>query len=78
VPPQSDLQSCIPTGRLAVAIIPFVPPPPMFGPGSVEYVRLQAEVLELAADGDNEAHRSPSNAASPRSGGTYAGAGSYF
>jgi len=78
VPPQSDLQSCIPAGRLAVAVKPFVPPTPAFGPGSVEYVRLQAEVLELGDDGNDEERQSFPSAASPRSGGTYAGEGSYF
>jgi len=78
VPPQSDLQSSIPTGRLAVAVKPFVPPTPAFGPGSSEYTRLQAEALELADESNDEAPQSQSNLASPRSGGTYAGAGSYF
>jgi hypothetical protein len=78
VPSQSDLQSCIPAGRLAVAVKPFVPPTPAFGPGSVEYTRLQAEVLELTGNNNDEEHQPPSNVANPRSGGTYAGAGSYF
>ncbi|KIM83266.1 hypothetical protein PILCRDRAFT_438421 [Piloderma croceum F 1598] len=76
VPPQADLQ--LSAGRLAVAVKPFVPPTPAFGPGSVEYIRLQAEVLELEDGDDQEKPQSPSSAASPRSGGTYAGAGSYF
>ena len=78
MPSQSDLQSCIPAGRLAVAVKPFIPPTPAFGPGSLEYVRLQAEALELATDNDGEEqHLSPSTA-NQRSCGTYAGAGSYF
>ena len=78
VPSQSDLQSSIPDGRLAVAAKPFLPPTPAFGPGSVEYIRLQAEALELAGDSNYEDQHSVSSAAYPRSGGTYAGAGSYF
>jgi len=78
VPPQSDLQSRIPAGRLAVAVKPFVPPTPAFGPGSVEYIRLQAEAVELAGEGSDGKQRSSPNLGSSRSGGTYAGAGSYF
>ena len=75
MPPQSDLQSSIPAGRLAVVVKLFVPPTPAFGPGSNEYTRLHAEALKLADESKGEA---PSNLTSPRSGGTYAGAGSYF
>lgn len=71
VPPQSALQSRIPAGRLAVAVKPYELPMPVFGPGSVEYTRKQAEELELGHDKDGDV-------ASPRSGGSYAGAGSYF
>ena len=73
VPSQSDLQSSIPAGRLAVAVKPFVPPTPAFGPGSIEYIRLEAEALELAGDSDDEDRHSVPSAASPRSGGAYAG-----
>ncbi|KAJ7175457.1 BRO1 domain-containing protein [Mycena filopes] len=69
VPTQSDLQSRIPTGRLAVAAKTFVPPQPAFGPGSMEDVRRTAEDLEL----DEDAVTSGSGTH-----GSYAGAGSYF
>jgi len=78
VPPQSDLQSRIPAGRLAVATKPFMPPTPAFGPRSVEYVRRQAEELELATGDTHEQHSTTLSATGPSSGGTYAGAGSYF
>jgi len=79
VPPQSELQASIPAGRLAVAVKPYTRPTPAFGPGSVEYVRRQAEDLELAVKGDDQSETETLvDAASPRSGGSYAGAGSYF
>ncbi|KAJ7645544.1 BRO1 domain-containing protein [Mycena polygramma] len=67
VPTQSDLQSRIPAGRLALTVKKYVPPQPAFGPGSLEDVRRKAEALELDDD---------SGAANAQ--GTYAGAGSYF
>lgn len=73
VPPQSALQSRIPTGRLAVAVKPYELPMPVFGPGSVEYIRKQTEELELESGQEKDG-----NVASPRSGSSYAGAGSYF
>ncbi|THH09549.1 hypothetical protein EW146_g8655 [Bondarzewia mesenterica] len=76
VPPLSALQSSIPTGRLAVAVKPYTQPVPAFGPGSVEYMRKQAEEMELlgelAPKDDGEAVISLQSAQS------YAGAGSYF
>ena len=58
VPPQTDLQGLIPTGRMAVAIRPYAHPTPAFGPGSVEYARRKAEELELL-DGDDTQRREP-------------------
>lgn len=73
VPPQSALQSRIPEGRLAVAIKPYELPVPVFGPGSVKYAQKQAEELELELGQDKD-----ESMPSPRVGGSYAGAGSYF
>ncbi|KAJ7164638.1 hypothetical protein C8R43DRAFT_1122515 [Mycena crocata] len=70
VPSQADLQARIPTGRLALTAKTFVPPQPLFGPESLEYVRRKAEELEI----DNELTSGVKQSAS----GTYAGAGSYF
>ncbi|KAJ6584765.1 BRO1 domain-containing protein [Mycena capillaripes] len=67
VPTQADLQSRIPTGRLALTAKTYVPPQPAFGPGSLEDVRRKAEELEL--DDDSVAGKAQ---------GSYAGAGSYF
>ncbi|KAF8208732.1 BRO1 domain-containing protein [Mycena galopus ATCC 62051] len=67
VPTQSDLQSRIPTGRLALATKTFVAPQPAFGPGSLEDIRRKAEELEL--DDDSVTNKTQSS---------YAGAGSYF
>ncbi|KAJ7935452.1 BRO1 domain-containing protein [Mycena leptocephala] len=67
VPTQSDLQSRIPTGRLALTAKTFVPPQPTFGPGSLEDVRRKAEELELDDDAVTGTAQS-----------SYAGAGSYF
>ncbi|KAI0929922.1 hypothetical protein AcV5_006760 [Taiwanofungus camphoratus] len=78
VPPQSDLQASIPAGRLAVVMKPFSKPTPAFGPGSIEYVRKQAEGLELNVREDVSTPAIMPDPASPRSGGSYAGAGSYF
>ncbi|KII92563.1 hypothetical protein PLICRDRAFT_134270 [Plicaturopsis crispa FD-325 SS-3] len=75
VPPQTDLQARMPAGRLAVAAKPFVPPTPAFGPGSVDYVRREAEKLELGVPAESDS--SPS-VVSPSSGKSYAGAGAYF
>lgn len=76
VPSQTDLQASTPAGRLAVAVKPFNVPQSAFGPGSVEYIRRQAEALELGEHQDGADTHSPS----PRSEGDspYAGAGSYF
>jgi hypothetical protein len=76
VPPQSDLQSRIPTGRLAVNPKPCLSPIPAFGPNSLEYTRIQAEALELASRDVADSHE-PTNSVSP-SKGSYAGSGSYF
>ncbi|GBE80611.1 hypothetical protein BKA93DRAFT_819443 [Sparassis latifolia] len=79
VPPQSDLQSSIPAGRLAVAVREYQRPSPAFGPGSVEYVQRQAEQLQLGANTENEGETVPPiDTSSPHSSSSYAGAGSYF
>lgn len=76
VPTQRDLQSRMPAGRPAVTAKPYVPSAPAFGPESIEYVRRQAEELDLLNDpNDNGAQASP---LSPKSPGNYAGASSYF
>ncbi|KDQ57433.1 hypothetical protein JAAARDRAFT_130249 [Jaapia argillacea MUCL 33604] len=75
VTPQGELQSLIPAGRLAVARREWVIPKPAFGPGSEEGEeddRRELERLSLGSEGDGE------GISSPRSGGTYAGSGSYF
>lgn len=74
VPKQQDLQVRIPTGILAVHVKPYMPPAPAFGPGSVEYARLQTEALAVD-DHDSSSDEANANSASRR---TYAGAGSYF
>ncbi|KAG0692044.1 hypothetical protein DFH29DRAFT_1085056 [Suillus ampliporus] len=71
VPKQQDLQARIPTGILAVHAKPYIPPAPAFGPGSVEYARLQTEALALD---DNDSSGDEAVISSR----TYAGAGSYF
>lgn len=53
---------------MAVSAKQFVHPTPAFGPGSVEYIRRQAEELEFGAD----------VAPGTQPVGAYAGAGSYF
>ncbi|KAF9816763.1 hypothetical protein IEO21_03925 [Rhodonia placenta] len=90
VPPQSDLQASIPAGRAAVASKIYSKPIPAFGPGSIEDTRRQAEALELASSmgdqsetatlvGGDVSHPQPEDShVSPRSGSSYAGAGSYF
>ncbi|OBZ70941.1 pH-response regulator protein palC [Grifola frondosa] len=78
VPPQSELQALIPAGRLAVAVKPYMKPTPAFGPGSVEYVRRQAEELELLEHSEDAESMPVSDATGLRSGQSYAGAGSYF
>jgi len=71
VPPQMELQSRIPAGRLAVAPKPFTPPPPAFKPSSIERL---AEQLDLTDSGSPSLEPS-SDITNPRS---YAGEGSYF
>ncbi|EIW82850.1 hypothetical protein CONPUDRAFT_52330 [Coniophora puteana RWD-64-598 SS2] len=71
VPPQMELQSRIPAGRLAVAPKPFAPPPPAFKPSSIERL---AEQLDLNGSGSSSLE-TPSDMTNPRS---YAGEGSYF
>ncbi|KAL0956836.1 hypothetical protein HGRIS_002948 [Hohenbuehelia grisea] len=82
VPSQPDLQARIPAGREAVKAKAFVPPLPAFGPGSVEYTRQQAEQLELAQDGEEEAVPNgvhlPAETTNPSSATSYAGSGEYF
>ncbi|KAJ3553450.1 hypothetical protein NP233_g12639 [Leucocoprinus birnbaumii] len=77
VPTQAELQSRISTGRAAVEIRPYSPPAPTFGPGSVEDLRRQAQLLELKDQESPESPPPPSTATSPPTG-NYAGAGSYF
>ncbi|KAJ3504423.1 hypothetical protein NLJ89_g7941 [Agrocybe chaxingu] len=85
VPPQRDLQSRIPGGRIAMPAKPYTPPAPAFGPGSLEYVHRKAEQLEISSGAtDEEPTPPPTHAAdgySPPTAqpvGTYAGAGAYF
>ncbi|EJD02669.1 uncharacterized protein FOMMEDRAFT_107601 [Fomitiporia mediterranea MF3/22] len=81
VPPTSELQSLIPAGRAAVASKPFVPPVSAFGPRSVEYVRHQAELLELSSENASTVERdqtSPDQTSIGSKSPSYAGAGSYF
>lgn len=79
VPPSSELQTLIPSGRAAVSLTPFKPPDPAFGPGSAEYARLQMELLEL-----NEGHENGEDKASQperpsiEHAPSYAGKGSYY
>jgi hypothetical protein len=61
IPKIPELQSRIPAGRSAVEAVPYKPPVPAFGPGSVEHARRMAEVVELEErerevdrDGDGE------------------------
>jgi len=56
---------------------PFVHPAPAFGPGSVEFIRRQAEELELADDEGQSLPLNSKKVASPPSS-SYAGAGEYF
>ena len=76
---QAELQTSVPAGRLAVAAKAFVPPTPAFGPGSVEFIRKQADSLDLAEYesplGGPDGQRSTT---SPTTRTSYAGAGSYF
>jgi hypothetical protein len=77
VPSQAELQANVPAGRLAVAIKPFVPPAPAFGPGSVDWVLREAESLDLNAttgSDDPEANKVDHSGTKEN----YAGAGSYF
>lgn len=81
VPPTSALQSLIPAGRSAVALKPFIPPTPAFGPGSVEYVRRQTDLLEMSEGVDTEDSQSGQDRpqiSHQASSSSYAGAGSYF
>ncbi|TFK44298.1 BRO1 domain-containing protein [Crucibulum laeve] len=75
VPSQMDLQARIPVGQLAIAAKPFDPPVPIFGPGSVDYLRRQASELNIS-DNTGGDITSAANASSPAS--NYAGAGAYF
>ncbi len=67
----------IPAGLLAAVVKPYAKPTPAFGPGSVEYVRRQAEELELLEAQPNVAATA---AAAPEdtSGKSYAGAEAYY
>ncbi|KAM6502098.1 pH-response regulator protein palC [Amanita muscaria] len=64
VPSQGEVQRCIPAGRLAVQVQPFVSPSPAFGPTSTVGDEHQA-----VRNGENT---------DPRPLGTYEGAGAYF
>lgn len=69
---------------------PYEPPTPAFGPGSVAYIQKQTEALELATlqddvkstttieTSDSIRGESQDDNVGPRSGKSYAGAGSYF
>lgn len=81
MPKPAALQASIPAGRSAVEPIPYKPPTPAFGPGSVEHARRMAELLELTEElkgpeVDDVSRLSPK--AKKDDVGTYAGAGSYF
>ncbi|THH07140.1 hypothetical protein EW145_g3583 [Phellinidium pouzarii] len=79
VPPTSELQTLIPAGRAAVAVNPFKPPAPAFGPGSVEYARHQAELHDLNSGGDDTAeNKAQDRLTAAEHNPSYAGAGSYF
>lgn len=79
IPPISELQSLIPSGRTAVAITPFKSPDPAFGPGSAEYARLQMELLELnEVDEHDEVSTSQVERPSIEPTPSYAGKGSYY
>ena len=78
VPPQSDLQAMIPAGIPVAVVKPYTKPTPAFGPGSVEYVRREAEALELLnADSPAESAASPTSMGSGTSK-SYAGAEAYY
>ncbi|KAF8895732.1 pH-response regulator protein palC [Gymnopilus junonius] len=76
VPTQRELQSRIPGGRIAIPAKPYTPPAPAFGPGSAEYVRRQAEQLQLSSNSEDGQDHDAANSADAS--GSYAGAGSYF
>ncbi|KAF8971099.1 BRO1-like domain-containing protein [Flammula alnicola] len=78
VPTQRDLQSRIPGGRIAIPPKTYIPPTPAFGPGSVEYTRRKAELLEIA-DGSGEGETTTmTETSSSTPAANYAGAGAYF
>ncbi|CDO68961.1 hypothetical protein BN946_scf184782.g9 [Trametes cinnabarina] len=78
VPPQAELQAMIPAGLLAVNVKPYTKPTPAFGPGSVEYVRRQAEELEpLNAESEADGHSSSQTAPNSTSK-SYAGSEAYY
>lgn len=71
----------IPAGLLAAVVKPYSKPTPAFGPGSVEYVRRQAEELELL-EAQSSATDTPASALSAASESapskSYAGAEAYY
>ncbi|KAF5367538.1 hypothetical protein D9758_003815 [Tetrapyrgos nigripes] len=69
VPSQPDLQSRIPTGILAISVVPFTPPLPAFGPDSLEYMQRRADYRDPNLDSKDPKQKSDT---------TYAGAGDYF
>ncbi|KIY44557.1 hypothetical protein FISHEDRAFT_77469 [Fistulina hepatica ATCC 64428] len=77
VPTQAELQARIPAGRMAVAIKPFTPPPPAFGPGSTEYSRRQTQPSQLTGLSPSKGIQEEDDVLSSKDA-DYAGAGSYF
>ncbi|KAK7029465.1 hypothetical protein VNI00_014498 [Paramarasmius palmivorus] len=83
IPTQASLQARIPTGILAVQAKEYKAPKPAFGPGSVEYVRRQAEEEEAELDGGGGVGGGGAGGVGEEEKkeaktGSYAGAGAYF
>ncbi|TFK70627.1 hypothetical protein BDN72DRAFT_529482 [Pluteus cervinus] len=76
VPPQSDLQARIPAGVLAIQAKPFTSALPLFGPGSLAYLRMQEE--DPSEQNENVSRPQTDNASTPETPRNYAGAGAYF
>lgn len=70
----------IPAGLLAVVVKPYAKPTPAFGPGSVEYVRRQAEELDLLETQSNADTlvSTSSTVVEDASSKSYAGAEAYY
>ncbi|THV03167.1 hypothetical protein K435DRAFT_748119 [Dendrothele bispora CBS 962.96] len=72
LPAQSDMQSRMPTGILAISPSQYIPPLPSFGPGSLEHACQQAEFISLdSSPNQNDLKPDPGRQ-------SYAGAGDYF